>query len=89
MGNKKLTDFNVKNAGVETVTNFIVELFEKYDLNDDESKIFKVCIERIKDYKKSCDKELKQLKMDYNKINKAKENYKKEYFSILERHLEQ
>ena len=67
---------NVKSATIDKVLDLLIELFTKYDLNDNSSIDFNNFISEIRERNKVLDKELKTLKTKLNKETSAKIYYK-------------
>ena len=76
---------NVKLAKTIKIIELIEELFKNNDLNDNSSKDFNSFIIEIKDRFKSSEKEIKEIKTQLSKSNKAKDFYKKRLMDSMKK----
>ena len=76
---------NVKLANTNKIIELLSELYKPLDLNDNNSKDFHSFLPELKERVKNYEKEIKDLKTNLNKSNKAKDFYKKKLIDNMKK----
>lgn len=76
---------NVKLASSEKIVELLTEVYKPLDLNDNNSKDFHNFIPELKLRINNYEKEIKELKAQLTKTNKAKDYYKKKLLDNMKK----
>ena len=76
---------NVKGASTEKIIDLISEIFNKFDLNDNNTIDFNIFISELKERSKILTKELKETKSKLTKQTNAKNYYKNNLINRLDK----